>query len=183
MGRLMPDRLASCGITGGDVLVETGMDSGWGIRQCSPIFKTLHTIEIDPALHYRMLTHMKRRFPKITMHLGNSPEVLRKIIDPARETVLFLDAHYVAEPGRVCHGQECPLMDELAAIFSFQWLVPPVIIVDDARMFQEWFWGKPWSRDYRKSHWPRQAQVEDLAGRFGFTVSGVRGMLLLKAHG
>lgn len=184
MGRLLPDRLASCGVKGGDVLIETGSDIGWSLRHVAGLFQEVHTVEIDPALVAVSKARVARqKMANITVHQGNSPEVLKRIIDPLRETVFWLDAHFVAGEGRTCHGVQCPLMQELAAIFSFQWLVPPVIICDDARMFQEWFWTKTWSAEYDKRQWPRQAEIAGFVGRHAFAVSNVRGMLLIALKG
>lgn len=180
MGILTPSRLKLVGVTGGDVLIETGTDGGMSLMQCSEIFHTIHTIELNLNSYNRGFRRLKKRH-NITAHLGNSPEVLPKIIDSSRETVFFLDAHFVAG-GVSVEGPQCPLMQELSVILGCKWRVPPVIIVDDARMFDEWFWSKPWSREYRKSEWPRLAEIQDFVGRHDYDVESIRGMLRIKVR-
>lgn len=178
MGLLSPVLLQRCGVTGGDVLIETGTDGGRSLGFVTHLFNTIHTVELDEASYLsgkRRLRHRKN----VTCHHGNSPEVLAKVIDPKRESVFFLDAHYV-DGGKPSAGPQCPLMDELKVIFGFTWGIQPIIIVDDARMFGEWFWKRrAKGTSYLREHWPTLGQIRELCFEHGYNVEEIKGMLLI----
>lgn len=178
MGLLSPESLQRCGVTGGDVLIEAGTDGGRSLGYVTHLFNTIHTIEVNEASYLRGKKRLKHR-ENVTCHQGNSPEVLAKIIDPKRETVFFLDAHYV-DGGKPSVGPQCPLMDELKVIFGFTWGYQPVIIVDDSRMFSEWFWKRraKWT-SYLREHWPSLRQITELCVEHGYHVEEIKGMLLI----
>src|SRR5688572_19664714 len=118
MGRLRPARLTEAGVSlPGDVLIETGTCSGHGVRSVASLFNKVHTIECDR----KMYVNARRRLRRIGVHceLGHSPRVLRKIINPARHTVFWLDAHYVKGFGTEVRTvkNQCPLLAELKVIF------------------------------------------------------------------
>lgn len=181
MGLLSPSRLELLGVTGGDVLIETGTDGGMSLLRCSEIFKTIHTIELNIETYRRGVRRLRKR-QNIIPHFGNSPEVLAKIIDSTRETVFWLDAHFMGTGP--CLGPQCPLLDELKAILAFTWSVQPTIIVDDARMFGDWFWERRVRcAGYIREQWPKLQEIEALVGEHGFAVQSIKGMLLIERKG
>lgn len=180
MGRLRPGTLEAAGVKlPGDVLIETGTCSGNGVRSVKHLFKTIHTIELDPAMYNEARRRLRRA--GIVAHLGSSPEVLKQIIDPSRETVFWLDAHYVKGFGAdsVSVSNQCPLLDELRSIFSFRWKVPPHILIDDAEYFGTRFWRLARSRGYNRADWPTFKQIGRRAHRAGLVMSKVRNTVIL----
>jgi len=177
MGRLTINRLTRLGIKGGDVLIETGTDGGKHLLCLAGIFNTIHTVELNRKSFTRGWRRMRKR-PNIQAHFGNSTEVLPKVIDPKRETVFWLDAHFMGGPVSV--GPQCPLMDELQIIFDYQWGYQPIIMVDDARMFGDWYWDRR-SRGsgFIREHWPTLKQIKDLSFEYGYNVEEIKGMLLI----
>jgi hypothetical protein len=154
------------------VFVETGTQ--WGLRtKCfAYLFEQVHTVEIDPEM-YAVVSRKLKRFPNITCHLGDSPEVLRRVLDPAKSTTLFLDAHYVGtspSPGQ-CERQ-CPLMDELDAIVSLRWTAPHAIIIDDAIMFQDWWWKRLKATRYDRRQWPTLRAIKQALKGYDFRQVG-----------
>jgi len=90
----------------------------------------------------------------VHVHLGSSPEILPKIIDPQVPTTFWLDAHYQGsspiEQDPV-YG-ECPLLAELEVIFSYGW--SPIVLIDDAYMFDERIHA-----GFDRSHWPSMEAI------------------------
>lgn len=165
MGRLSGKHLAECGVAGGDVLIETGTMDGIGTRHVAKLFRQIHTIEADRRLH-DAARKLLAGYPNVRCHYGDSPRLLAKVIDPKRETVFYLDAHYVPGLGEPPSAGQCALRAELAIIAAFRWRVPPVIIIDDARMFTWYFKSKRFlaSRDkthYNPADWPTLAEIQE----------------------
>ncbi len=130
-----------------DVYIETGLGHGQSLTQAVQHgFATLHAIEIDEKLIGMAAgTFHPLRMPTVTIHHGSSPDVLPILIDPARQTFFWLDAHfsaglYTSDSARD-RAQldprfgECPLLAELAVIWAVDWHVPPVVFIDDAVCF------------------------------------------------
>lgn len=180
MGKLNQHFLTAHGFNRFDVLTETGTQSGQGIARCQHLFKELHTVEIDPTL-YAAAKAKLAQYQHVHCHLGTSPSVLRQIIDASKRTLFWLDAHYVAtdpSPGLV--ENQCPLLDELAAIFSVAWQTPPTILIDDARMFQEWFWKSNRSQGYDAVQWPKLAEIVAMAASHGYAVRQIDDVLVVE---
>lgn len=115
-----------------NVLVETGTYLGDTLFALYPDFNKLYSIELSE--HY--FERAKKRFsnyPKISLIQGDSGKELFKLIPQLKEPALFwLDGHYSA--GLTAKGdKECPVYEELAAIFQSS--LKHVIVIDDARAF------------------------------------------------
>ena len=180
MGRLRPDRLREAGVKlPGDLFIETGTCSGNGVRSVVHLFKESHSIEIDEQM-FRNARRKVSRFG-IKFHLGNSPDVLRKIIDPSRETVFWLDSHFVKGFGEqsVSSAKQCPLLEELESIFSFDWRTPPMILIDDAEFFGNRFWKFHRSRGYRRADWPTFDKIKQSAESNGMTMRVIKNTVLV----
>jgi len=115
------------------VLVETGTylgDTTWWLKR---EFSQIHTIEVDPFL-YAQAVRRFRRHPHVTVHLGDSGQLLPAIIPLVNGRALYwLDGHYSA--GITGTGAtECPVTAELNAIYRFS-TESFVVAIDDARCF------------------------------------------------
>jgi len=106
--------------------VETGTFHGTTTQWFARHIARVHTIEISP--HYRNIAmkFFKNECPNITFHLGNSPDVLKKVIlpkiTPKHRVVYYLDAHW---------NQYWPILDELNAIANSKSKNNCLIIIDD----------------------------------------------------
>ena len=114
-------------------LVETGTYFGDMVHAQLPYFQKIYSIELQPVLHYRT----KRRFKnekKVVLLQGDSGKVLFKLVPTISEPALYwLDGHY--SMGITAKGdKECPILEELDAIFTLS-QQPPIILIDDARLF------------------------------------------------
>ena len=113
--------------------VETGTylgDTTWHFRHD---FETIHSIEVEPYLHAQAARRF-RTLGHITIHRGDSTDVLPAIIASLREKTLYwLDGHYSG--GITGTGDShCPVYAELESIFTLS-QAPFVIVIDDARCF------------------------------------------------
>lgn len=131
-----------------DVFIETGLGHGQSLRLAlQQPFDRLHSIEIDPTLIGWFAAMPEGKDPRLTLHLGSSPDVLPRICDPARLTMVWLDAHYSAgqytSDSAVDRGRldprfgQCPLLAELAILRAVPWVAGcrPWIYIDDAACF------------------------------------------------
>lgn len=118
---------------GAKTLVETGTflgDTTWSLKSH---FKHLHSIEVEPGLagfaRKRFLHH-----PHVAIHEGDSAALLAGVCETIQTNCLFyLDGHYSG--GFTGMGtKECPIIEELGAIFNHT-SHPFKIIIDDARLF------------------------------------------------
>lgn len=136
------------------VFIETGtylgdsLESAWRAG-----FNLLHSIEINADNHRRAVERFAGR-PNVHLHLGSSPDILGDIIDPSMPTTLWLDAHYQGRDRREQDARrgECPLLEELRVVFSFDW--SPIVLIDDARMFDH---RRP--PGFESSDWPSLAAI------------------------
>ena len=117
------------------VFVETGTYSGEGVHVAKLNgFKEIHTVELDP---HRIpgLTAKFAHMPEVTLHHGNSGELLPAVISSIKTKgpiVFWLDAH----PGGALTLDNCPVMAELNAI---EQALPDIqvaaVLIDDMRLF------------------------------------------------
>lgn len=147
------------------VFIETGLGGGrsLGAALAEP-FETLHSIEIDPTL----IARCELSDPRLTIHHGSSPDILPTILDPARSTMFWLDAHYSAglytsdsdvDRSRLDprYGQ-CPLLAELAIIRAVAWRVRPWIYIDDADCFLAPVYEGMFAQ-YDRAQYPTEAEI------------------------
>jgi len=116
-----------------NTFIETGTYKGETITKMSPLFKTLHTIEISKKL-YNKATLKLKSYDNINLHLGDSINVLNELIPNIDDNIiLFLDGHWsmgITEKGE----KEVPLIEELN-IIKDKLIGNAIIIIDDARLF------------------------------------------------
>lgn len=139
--------------------VETGFYRG-ATAVCAHYagFKRVASVELDRDLYERGLELPLVADGKILLYHGHSPDVLPEMVDTDLRTTVYLDAHYCgAGDARVT--PECPVLDELAAVFGLPWAHMPTVVIDDAHMFR-----RPWtddlSRRFDQQQWPETWQIK-----------------------
>lgn len=153
-----------------EIFIETGCKAGDTLWQAKDKFPTCHSIEINGAAYAACLDRF-RDFPHVQIHLGDSRDVLPRIIDPTRPTTFYLDAHCEGAPSTVPEADtECPLLDELDIIVYARWTTRPTIIIDDIHMFHPGYWRDPHSnwRLFTPADWPRFEQICELLADYRF---------------
>lgn len=143
--------------------IETGTAGAHSVVKASNCFKKCHTIELidgrtpthkevivydkdvideesgeilrkaDPTIADHVFEEIK--YPEnITFHVGDSLEILPKILDEVGEeyAVYWLDAHYSDPEPSEENCVECPILNELYEIREHK---NAIILIDDARLF------------------------------------------------
>ena len=154
-----------------EVFIETGTYQGTTLKLAAKAgYQELHSIECAEPL-YHLAEPLFKDDPKVHLHCGSSPVVLPKIMDGAKTTLFWLDAHWCGQnlAGYVsvfdpAYGQ-CPLLAELKAIMDVDWKVPPYILIDDAQQFTRRRFGVV----FEDKQWPTINQIR--AEMPGFTLS------------
>lgn len=153
----------------GEVYVETGLNRGDSLANACAhwSFRRLVGIEVNPE----SAEHCRRRFlgdARVQVLQGSSASLLAGVIDPAKRTVFWLDAHECggAPETRDPQGGPCPLLAELRAIATAPWKHKPVILIDDAMCFcsaGEWRrrHGGDW---FRQEDYPTFGDIFDALG-------------------
>lgn len=118
---------------GNSVLVETGTYLGDMVEAQRGRFDRVFSIELGDKLYERARKRFRRE-RKITIVHGDSgkvlPEVMARIDRPA---IFWLDGHYSS--GITVKGdKECPIFEELDAIFNSP-ADNHILLIDDARCF------------------------------------------------
>jgi hypothetical protein len=115
------------------ILVETGTYFGEMVEAQRANFQKIFSIELSKEL-WAKASDKFSPYPKIKILQGDSGVVLHKIMPEIEKPALFLlDGHFSA--GVTAKGdKDCPIFEELDAIFSGS---PHnhVILIDDARCF------------------------------------------------
>jgi hypothetical protein len=118
---------------GCETLVETGTFWGDMIDAMRPHYRKIHSIELYEPL-FRRASHRYRHDPGVTIHHGDSAEVLPRVLEGVSGRALFwLDGHYCGE-GTGLGASECPVEGELDAIAAHE-RRDHCILIDDARLF------------------------------------------------
>jgi hypothetical protein len=115
------------------VFVETGTFLGDMVEAQRRYFEKVYSIELGTRLY----ENAKKRFERnrnVVIALGDSGNVLPKILTKINEPAIFwLDGHY--SEGITAKGEkECPIFEELDAIFNAP-RYNHVLLIDDARCF------------------------------------------------
>jgi hypothetical protein len=115
------------------ILVETGTYLGEMVEAQKKYFERIISIELSQSLFLKA----QRRFrddKHIEIYHGDSGKVLPSLMDDIDKPAIFwLDGHY--SKGITARGaKDCPIFDELAAIFSHP-KFEHVFLIDDARCF------------------------------------------------
>lgn len=168
------------------VFIETGLGGGQSLAAAlAQPFAVLHSIEIDATL----IARCELRDPRLTIHYGSSPDVLPTIIDPARLTMFWLDAHYSAglytsdsdlDRSRLDprYGQ-CPLLAELAIIREVDWRIRPWIYIDDADCFRSPIYEGMFAQ-YDRLQYPTENEIRAiLPERYHVEVVDMRGSVFV----
>lgn len=138
------------------IFVETGTHVGAGCKRAIAAgFKTLHSIELHSE-HYRIGKKNLTEYidsnnldVDINLHLGNSADVLVKILETIDDQCTFwLDGHggyldsstgyRLHNPGTV----NCPILHELEAIRNHH-IKNHIIMIDDIRVINNGAWKTP----------------------------------------
>jgi len=133
-------------LNGSTVFVETGTFHGETTRWAAKHFEAVHTIERAQDL-YDLHSKELARLGRVTPHLGDSREVLPRIVGEmgGRKAVYWLDGHWSG--GQTAgENDECPLLGELECLSS---RAEDLVLIDDARYF---LCAPP--RAYNPSEWP-----------------------------
>jgi hypothetical protein len=115
------------------VLIETGTYIGEMVEAQKKRFKKIYSIELAVDLFEKAKDRFKND-NNIIIVQGDSGKVLSKILLEVNESAVFwLDGHYSG--GVTAKGdKECPIFEELDAIFSRE-KFNHVLLIDDARLF------------------------------------------------
>lgn len=111
--------------------VETGTYHGETAVWAAAQFDRVYTIELSEELYARsgaLLDGM----PNVTRLLGDTRTHLARLAPDLPPSIVWLDAHW-SGTGTAGAGDECPLLDELAALRPA--LASLYVLIDDARMF------------------------------------------------
>lgn len=116
------------------VFIETGTYMGDMTAVMARHFKAVHSIELS-QLYFDMAKQRFRNARNVTLHQGDSGDVLAELAPKLAGSVLFwLDGHYSS--GQTAKGAlETPIVQELKAVLVRRDGYHPVIAIDDARCF------------------------------------------------
>jgi hypothetical protein len=120
-------------ITNYKLLIETGTYIGIMVEAQLDNFKKIYSIELDEKLYLDAVEKFKN-FQHVSILYGDSGKVLYNLMPLITEpTIFWLDGHYSG--GITALGdKECPILEELKAIFTSEELAH-LILIDDARLF------------------------------------------------
>jgi len=111
--------------------VETGTYRGGTARSLARAFPQVITIELSAELYQAAVARLADE-PRVRPLHGHSGEVLKSVVDAGAPALYFLDGHWSL--GSTAGAEdECPVLDELAAIESGH--PDDCILIDDARLF------------------------------------------------
>lgn len=116
------------------VLVETGTFRGDMVEAHMRHFDQVFSIELCQEL-YEKACYRFRKSPHVTIYQGDSGAVLPRIMRALHQPAIFwLDGHYSS--GDTARGdKDCPIYEELDAIFAAGNRHAHVLLIDDARCF------------------------------------------------
>ncbi|MFA6925249.1 MAG: hypothetical protein WC223_13470 [Bacteroidales bacterium] len=116
-----------------NILVETGTYRGDMVYAQRRFFKKIISVELSETLWQKAVKRFKKN-NKIKLFQGDSGKLMSEIMKEIDQPAIFwLDGHYCA--GISTKGNtECPIYDELDAIFKAK-KFNHVLLIDDARCF------------------------------------------------
>jgi hypothetical protein len=115
--------------------VETGTGHGTSAKHMASLGLDVHTIDIDPRATVDI--------PGVTFHLGDSPDVLQKLVGDPVPTFWWLDAHYPGEffkepiDSEPDLAKRLPIFRELDVLQAGRDMSRDVIGIDDLKIFVE----------------------------------------------
>ena len=147
-----------------NVFVETGTFEGESLANALDMrYRTLLSCDINRTnIQFgHLYTAAARQGKQLIIKRAESPDFLAYETAILRnyEVTFWLDAHYQGGPKTECslvYG-ECPLLNELKAIFASPWRSLPIILIDDAHMFHEWPMEK--HGVFSAEQWPTYEQI------------------------
>jgi hypothetical protein len=148
------------------LFVETGTGEGETLELAARVFPECITVEQNLDAMDKLRKRFKG-FGNVHLHYGHSPEVLKYVLRPETPTTFWLDAHCCGTAESMGLTQ-CPLLDELKVITSLDWKTPPVLLIDDAFMFddtvmdyggQKAFWSDR-TDGFKRDEWPRVEEID-----------------------
>ncbi len=121
-------------LSGYEILVETGTFLGDMVEAQKRNFKKIISIELS-EYYFKKSKNRFKHDKKVEIIKGDSGKVLPSILKEIKQGVIFwLDGHYSS--GLTAKGDlNCPIYEEINAIFNYQKPYNPIILVDDARLF------------------------------------------------
>lgn len=140
-----------------DTFIETGTTNCGSLDQAvKRMFKVIHSCDCIA----KYVDNARAKYfndSRVHLHLGHSPSVLRRIIDPISSTTFWLDAHWRGgDSSDRLPEIECPLSEELSVIFSFTWKILPIVIIDDEYMFTE----DRFLPGFNRAQWPLLSEIK-----------------------
>ena len=105
-------------------IFETGTYLGATTKVLSALVQNIYTVECNSS-YFKKSEEFLKNCKNVKMYLGNSPEIMSKIIPNLKgNTLFFLDAHWY---------NYCPLIDEIKTIEKYK-KENPVLIVHDFKV-------------------------------------------------
>lgn len=150
------------------VFVETGFYLGESFAYALTLpFQSFHSCDV--CLLYT-LSEGAQAWRADGCHIRNqdSPTFLRELLNGPNRTrpiTFWLDAHYQGGcRSEMSPGVECPLLDELRVIFdpALPWNVPPIVLIDDASMFNKRHWTNAHYGKFNLEQWPTREEIAAL---------------------
>lgn len=152
--------------------IETGTNTGNTLENARHLFDECISIEQGEA-YYRSASERFKDVPNIKLFHGDSPEILKQVIDPDILTAFWLDAHYHENSDTLGPSGQCPLVAELRVIAAAPWRIKPIILIDDAHMFDGsiphpgshspfWISNESNHTSYNRTHWPKIEEIESI---------------------
>lgn len=150
--------------------VETGTYLGAGAAAAAQVFPRVFTIEVR-ADYFEAARRLLAPAGNVSCLLGDSRTELPKLVDGLEGQALFwLDGHMGG--GNFGAGDDCPLLEELAAIAGSPF--EHFILIDDARAFLA-----PPPPPFDADRWPRLPEiVETLRRRHAYDVIAIADCLI-----
>jgi hypothetical protein len=155
--------------------VETGTYKGDSALWAAEHFEHVWTIENWPE-HYRIATERYDLPANITFILGDSRDRLPEaLIQVPGLALVWLDAHWIDKRLGI-RPDDCPLLDELAAIrSSYNQGRPHVVMIDDADFYTGEIAGKVKASPAK---WPNREEIGALLP--GYTLAVQKGVIVAR---
>lgn len=148
-----------------DVFIETGTFKGESLEFAATLpFKELYSCDVSKR-HYVNAKEKFKSNEKIKLYLESSHTLLKKIIDCSKTTTFWLDGHWQnINADEINHdATECPLKIELEHIFSFKWIKPPLILIDDAEHYPKHDIDKlKYKSGYNMNQWISHEEIKKI---------------------
>jgi hypothetical protein len=120
-----------------EVFVETGTYDGACVQAALAAgFPEIHSVEVDPGRHRACAARFAGN-PRVTIHLGDTLDVLPRILSALdRRATIWLDAHPLHPGERLTDGRvRWPLLEELRAVAGSSLRRDHTILIDDSVEF------------------------------------------------